>query len=50
MNARPNIQNPSNGDMDTSSWGQPGANLSIPACKKDFDNHVIVFNIAFCGD
>lgn len=45
-----NWQNPSNGEMDTSSWGQPSANLSIPACKKDFDNHVIVFNIAFCGD
>jgi hypothetical protein len=31
-------------------WGQPGANLSVSSCRSDFGNHVIVFNIDFCGD
>lgn len=26
------------------------ANITVPNCKKDFNNHVIVFNIALCGD
>lgn len=26
------------------------ANFTIPDCKKDFNDHVIVFNIALCGD
>ncbi|KAJ9104230.1 hypothetical protein QFC19_004047 [Naganishia cerealis] len=38
------------GDVSATSWGVPSANFSIPDCKKDFNDHVIVFNIALCGD
>jgi hypothetical protein len=43
-------QNPNTTTTNVAGWGQPSANLSIPACKSDFDNHAIVFNTAFCGD
>lgn len=29
---------------------QTAANFTIPDCKKDFNDHVITFNIALCGD
>jgi hypothetical protein len=35
---------------DVQNWGQPGANLTASNCKQDFLNHVIVFNMALCGD
>ncbi|WVQ82189.1 hypothetical protein IAT38_004317 [Cryptococcus sp. DSM 104549] len=35
---------------DLSGWGTPNANLSVPTCKTDFGNHVIVFDLTFCGD
>ncbi|KAJ9112832.1 hypothetical protein QFC20_002160 [Naganishia adeliensis] len=38
------------GDVSAANWGVPAANFTIPECKKDFNDHVIVFNIALCGD
>jgi hypothetical protein len=43
-------QYPNTSTTNVANWGQPGANLSVPTCKNDFGNHVIVFNLAFCGD
>ncbi|TYJ51917.1 hypothetical protein B9479_007496 [Cryptococcus floricola] len=31
-------------------WGTPNANFSIPTCTSDFNKHVIVFDLTFCGD
>jgi hypothetical protein len=38
--------------IDPSTWGiTPQANFTIPQCREDtFNSHVIVFNIALCGD
>lgn len=38
--------------IDPSTWGiTPQANFTIPQCREDtFNNHVIVFNVALCGD
>jgi len=38
--------------IDPSTWNlTPQANFSIPSCpSKTFNNHVIVFNVALCGD
>lgn len=44
------LQYPNATTTNVAGWGQPGANLTTPSCKKDFANHVIVFNMAFCGD
>ncbi|KAL7421539.1 hypothetical protein Q5752_003308 [Cryptotrichosporon argae] len=30
-------------------WGEPAANLTVP-CTSDFGDHVITFDITFCGD
>ncbi|GHJ86773.1 hypothetical protein NliqN6_3175 [Naganishia liquefaciens] len=38
------------GDISAANWGVPAANFTIPDCKKDFNDHVITFNIALCGD
>lgn len=43
-------QNPNTQSTNVAGWGQPAANLSVPACRGEFGDHVIVFNIAFCGD
>ncbi|KAK4687211.1 hypothetical protein P7C73_g2919, partial [Tremellales sp. Uapishka_1] len=32
------------------NWGVPSANLTVPNCGSDFNNHVIVFDLTFCGD
>lgn len=38
--------------LDPSTWNLvPQANFSIPSCPSNtFNNHVIVFNVALCGD
>ena len=43
------VRNPATATTNVAGWGQPAANLTT-SCKGDFSNHVIVFNIAFCGD
>jgi len=37
---------------DPTQWGTPSAHLSPDECDviKYFQNHVIIFNITFCGD
>nr|XP_019010746.1 uncharacterized protein I206_04048 [Kwoniella pini CBS 10737]OCF49527.1 hypothetical protein I206_04048 [Kwoniella pini CBS 10737] len=32
------------------NWGIPKANMTVPACKSDFNNHNIIFDLTFCGD
>lgn len=46
----PILQDGTTTTTNVEAWGPPGANLSVPSCKSDFGNHVIVFNIDFCGD
>ena len=42
-------QDPATTTTNVANWGQPSANLSIPNCRSDFNNHVIVFDTTFCG-
>lgn len=42
-------QNANTQSTNVTGWGEPAANLTV-ACREDFGDHVIVFNIAFCGD
>ncbi|KAK1924448.1 concanavalin A-like lectin/glucanase domain-containing protein [Papiliotrema laurentii] len=49
-NVPDDVRYPNTSTTNVANWGQPGANLSVPTCKNDFGNHVIVFNLAFCGD
>lgn len=49
-NVPDDVRNPDTSSTNVQNWGQPSANLTAPGCKQDFANHVIVFNIAFCGD
>ncbi|WVR07219.1 hypothetical protein IAU60_004260 [Kwoniella sp. DSM 27419] len=44
------VKNPNTGTTNVAGWGLPAANLSVPDCRQDFGNHVIVFDITFCGD
>jgi hypothetical protein len=48
-NVPDDVRNPSTTSTNVNGWGQPAANLTT-GCRSDFSNHVIVFNIAFCGD
>lgn len=49
-NVPDDVRNPGTTTTNTANWGQPGANLSVPSCKKDFNQHTIVFDLTFCGD
>lgn len=49
-NVPDDVRNPDTESTNVANWGQPAANLTAPGCKQDFNDHVIVFNIAFCGD
>ncbi|EIW70867.1 hypothetical protein TREMEDRAFT_28753, partial [Tremella mesenterica DSM 1558] len=49
-NVPDDVKNVNTVSTNVAGWGEPSANLSIPTCKGDFNDHVIVFNLAFCGD
>ncbi|WRT66161.1 uncharacterized protein IL334_003114 [Kwoniella shivajii] len=44
------VKNPNTATTNVANWGIPKANMTVPSCKKDFNNHVIVFDLTFCGD
>nr|XP_031859225.1 uncharacterized protein CI109_005421 [Kwoniella shandongensis]KAA5526297.1 hypothetical protein CI109_005421 [Kwoniella shandongensis] len=48
-NVPEDVRNPNTATTNTANWGIPAANLTVP-CRGDFNNHVIVFDITFCGD
>ncbi|KAK8864224.1 hypothetical protein IAR55_001470 [Kwoniella newhampshirensis] len=49
-NVPEDVRNFNTATTNTAGWGIPAANLSVPSCTGDFNNHVIVFDLTFCGD
>ncbi|WVW83683.1 hypothetical protein I302_105704 [Kwoniella bestiolae CBS 10118] len=43
------VKNPNTATTNVANWGIPNANMTVP-CRDNFNNHVIVFDLTFCGD
>ncbi|OCF74832.1 hypothetical protein I204_05214 [Kwoniella mangroviensis CBS 8886] len=43
------VKNSNTATTNVANWGIPNANMTVP-CRDNFNNHVIVFDLTFCGD
>nr|XP_018263295.1 uncharacterized protein I303_04789 [Kwoniella dejecticola CBS 10117]OBR85453.1 hypothetical protein I303_04789 [Kwoniella dejecticola CBS 10117] len=49
-NVPEDVKNANTATTNVANWGIPNANMTVPACKSDFNNHNIIFDLTFCGD